>query len=152
VPAFQDLPRAILIAISTLSGDEHRDVDGEELLAELARMGHEPSNVALGNVMFALRDDGGYVSWSRGGDGDFFLIRLRERGRQEVQGWPREAGVSAADVERLFSVLQARADDPDVPETERGRASAALGALRDLGVEVTGSVFSAWLKSQGIPG
>jgi hypothetical protein len=143
----------VLVAISNLSGESYRDVEGTELLSELARMGHEPDPVALHNLMFRLRDDGGYVtfhaSWSSDPAG-LTLIRLGEAGRQEVEGWPKSAGISSAEIEVLLRAFQERADDPNVPEPERGKAATAATALRDVGVEATGSVVASWLRSMGI--
>lgn len=87
---FQDLSRAVLIAISTLSSDDYRDVDGAELIAELSRNGHDPDPVSLYNLLFRLRDDGGLITFNAEGDGvkDWNLIRLSEAGRQKVEGWP----------------------------------------------------------------
>lgn len=152
MPTFSGLPRAVLQAISNLSGEEYRDVNGSELIVELRRMGHDPSPPAFRNVMFALRDNGGYVDWYRSGGGDgyseFDLIRLAEAGRQEVESWPRPGTVSAADVEALLALLEARADDPDVPEVERSKARGALTALRDLGTATAATVLGAWLERQ----
>jgi hypothetical protein len=88
---FQGLPRAVLVAISHVSGDTYREIEGSELVAELARMGHEPDGPALVNLMFQLKD-AGYMDFAAVGGMDpanLDLIRLGERGRQEVEGWPR---------------------------------------------------------------
>jgi hypothetical protein len=67
MPTFQGLPRAVLHAISKASGESYRDVTGEELIAELKQLGYEPDDVTLYNLMFRLRDDGDYVSFSPSG-------------------------------------------------------------------------------------
>ena len=86
------LARAVLVAISNLSGDRYRDVEGDELVAELRRQGHQPDLIAVRNLMERLRDDG-YVTFSAAfGIGPKpSLIRLADRGRQEVEGWPSPA-------------------------------------------------------------
>jgi hypothetical protein len=154
MPSFQGLPRAVLQAISNVSGESYRDVDGTELVAELARLGFEPDNITLYNLMFRLRDNGGYLEFYAGGGmelANMGLIRLSEPGRQEVEGWPVTPGaVSGADVETLLSVLEARSQDTDVPEPERRKAKAALGALRELGVQVTGEIVTTWLRHLGV--
>jgi hypothetical protein len=38
--------------------ESYNYIDGRELIAELANMGHEPEPMALRNLMFALRDVG----------------------------------------------------------------------------------------------
>ena len=55
------------------------------------------------------------------------------------------------DVEALLGILQARSEDPALPLPERGKASAALTALRELGTQVTSEVVATWLRSQGFP-
>ena len=59
---------------------------------------------------------------------------------------------SSGDVEALLAVIQARSEDPALPEPERSKAGAVLAALRDLGPQVTSKIVAAWLRSQGIPG
>lgn len=94
--------------------------------------------------------DAGYLSCTFTGGGTV-LIQLEHRGRQEIEGWPVTPGqLTDRDVEGLVEALAARSEDPDVPEPERGKARAAAGALRDLGVSVTGQVLVAWLKSLGV--
>lgn len=147
---FSGLPWAILLSISALSGDAYRDVDGEEVTAELERRGLSPDHSAFAGAMRALKDTG-YVEAYFTADNSVHLIRLSHPGRQEVEGWPTTPGsISASDVQELVSVLLARADDVDVPETERSKARAAAGALKDLGVGVTGQVIFAWLKQIGV--
>jgi hypothetical protein len=151
--AFQGLPRAILVAISRASGESYRGVDGTELMAKLNEAGHEPSLVALHNVMDRLRD-AGYIDFKAmwgGGDADALqFIRLELPGRQEVEGWPSGATIAAADVEALIQAFEAYAEDPDVPEARRGKAAEAARAARDLGVEVAGNVVASWLRSIGV--
>jgi hypothetical protein len=43
------------------------------------------------------------------------LIRLAPRGRQVVEGWPRDSGVPAADVEALIRAFEAHAGDRTCP-------------------------------------
>jgi hypothetical protein len=154
MPSFQGLPRAILVAISNVSGESMGDIEGDELIAELAQMGYEPDPVALYNTLRALRDDGGFVSYHVAGGGPnstYGLMRLELPGRQEVEGWPASPGApSSADIEELLRVLEARADDPSLPEPDRARSRAALVALRDLGVQVTAEVVAAWFKHLGL--
>ena len=154
MPTFQGLPRAVLQAISNASSESYRDVDGPELVAELAHLGFEPDDITLYNLMFRLRDNGGYLEFYAGGGMELAkmgLIRLCEPGRQEIEGWPVTPGaVSGADVEALLSVLQARSEDADVAEPERRKATVALGALRDLGVQVTGEIVTTWLRHLGV--
>jgi DNA-binding PadR family transcriptional regulator len=103
-PQFQGLPRAVLVAISRATGESYEDINGRELIDELARMGHHPESTHLYNLMFRLRDDGGYVSF-RAAMGQtaesLHFIRLAEAGRQEVEGWPRASGVWKAASLRL---------------------------------------------------
>lgn len=147
---FSGLPRAILLSISALSGDTYRDVAGEELKTELTQRGFSPDDSALNGAMRALKA-GGFVECHFTWGDDIHLIHLDLAGRQEVEGWPAVPGsVSASDVEAFVSALQARGDDADVPEAERGRARAAASALRDLSVDVTAQVFAAWLKQMGV--
>lgn len=149
---FQGLPRAVLVAISRASGDMYRDIDGEELVRELAQAGHEPESIALYNLMFQLRD-AGFLAFSAGGGMDienFGLIRLDTLGRQEVEGWPTSARVSAGDVEALIRAFEAHAQNPDAPSQDRQKAGQAASAARDLGVEVTGSIVASWLRGIGI--
>jgi hypothetical protein len=154
MPAFQGLPRAVLQAISNASGESYGDIDGPQLIAELARLGFEPDHIALYNLMFRLRDNGGYLEFYAGGGMELTnmgLIRLGEPGRQEVEGWPVVPGaVSEADVAALLEVLQERSEDSDVPEPERRKATVALAALRDLGVQVTGEIVTVWLRHLGV--
>jgi hypothetical protein len=152
MPEFQGLPRAALVAISRVSGDTYREIEGAELVAELARMGHEPEGPALVNLMFQLKD-AGYMDFAAVGGMDpanLDLIRLGERGRQEVEGWPKASGVSAADVEALIRSFEEYANDPHVPEQQRRRAGAIASAGRDLGIDVAGSVIASWLRAIGI--
>lgn len=51
---FSGLPRAVLVAISNVSGETYREINGTELMAELARMGHEPKPEALSNLLNEL--------------------------------------------------------------------------------------------------
>jgi hypothetical protein len=149
---FQDLPRAVLLAISNLSGDQYRDVEGDELVAELRRQGHEPDPIAVRNLMDRLSDDG-YVTFSAAfgiGPKALSLIRLADRGRQEVEGWPKPGAISAADVKALIRAFEEHSKDPDVPETERRKTDAIASAGRDLGVDVVGNVIASWLRSIGI--
>jgi hypothetical protein len=114
-------------------------------------MGHHPESTELRNLMFRLRDDGGYVSFSAamGTTAEaLHHIRLAGPGRQEVEGWPKASGVSAADTEALLAVLDARADDPDVPEPPR-KWRAMASAIRDVGVGTASSALWAWLRSIG---
>ena len=154
MPTFQGLPRAVLQAISNVSGESYSDIDGSQLIDELGRLGFAPDDVALYNLMFRLRDDGGYLEFSAHGYGEpasMGLIRLAEPGRQEVEGWPVTPGaVSEADIATLLQVLQDRSEDSGVPEPERRKAMVALAALRDLGVQVTGEVVTAWLRHLGV--
>jgi hypothetical protein len=155
MPTDFGLPREVLRAISRLSGDSYRDVEGEELIAELDAAGVElTDDMTLYNLMFRLRDDGGYLTFHGGAGMDAARmgnIRLAERGRQEVEGWPMTPGaVSGADVEALLAVLDQRSADPTTPAPEQGKARAAASALRELGVSVTGEVIAAWLKHVGV--
>jgi hypothetical protein len=153
MPQFQGLPRAVLVAISKVSGDTYREINGNELMAELARMGYEPAPEALNGLLTRLKDDGGFVwfeSVSGLDPGRLDLIRLGERGRQEVEGWPKPGEVSTADVEALIGAFEERANDPDVPEPERRNAAAVVSYLRDLSVDVAGSIVSAWLRGIGV--
>jgi hypothetical protein len=149
MPQFNDLPRAILLSVSTLSGESYRDLEDDELKAELARRGFEPDRSALVNVMHQLQD-AGYLSCAFTGTG-IALIRLEHAGRQEVESWPVMPGhPTTSDVEALLDTLLARSEDPQVPEPDRGKARAAAAALRDLGVSVTGEIIAAWLKHLGV--
>jgi hypothetical protein len=150
MPDFSDLARPILVAISQTSGENYSDIEEEVLTAELKRLGHEPNDITLRNIMNALKD-AGYVEFYAGAT-HLSHIRLDEAGRQEVEGWPKIAGISATDVEALLSVLQARSDDPALSDPERNKARAVLAALQDLGTQVTGEIFAAWLRAHGIPG
>lgn len=151
MPEFSGLPRAIVLSISRLSGDEYRDVEGEELKAELSRRGFEPKRSTLVNVMHQLRNAGYLDCTFVGGNPGVDLIRLEHRGRQEVEGWPILAGQPTAnDVEALLENLLARSEDPALPEPERGKARAAASALKDLGINVTGQIIGAWLKHIGV--
>jgi hypothetical protein len=58
--------------------------------------------------------------------------------------------VSAADVEALIRAFEDHADNPEVPEPERRTARAAASYVRDLSVDVAGSILSVWLRSIGI--
>jgi hypothetical protein len=151
VPSFHELPRAVLVAISKLSGEGYRDVEGTELREELARLGHKPEAVALDNLMFRLRDDG-FLTWYRRGGAfgaeAFTHIRLADRGRQEVESWPTPGGLSAADFEALIAIFSERAEDLGVPEAERSKIRAAGVALRDLGTNTGGAILGAWLQQQ----
>jgi hypothetical protein len=150
MPQFADLPRSILLAISTLSGEEYRDVEGEELKEELAGRGYTPDDAVLVRAMHALRDSA-FVDATFGGGFSIHLIRLAPRGRQEVEGWPAEPGaVSSSDVEELVSAFLARAEDPEVSAEDRGRLRAAADALRDVSVGVSIQVISTWLKMHGV--
>ena len=146
MPQFSDLPRAILLSISHVSGETYRDIEDDELKAELVRRGLEPSASTLFGAMRALRG-AGLVECEFVGGGIAF-IRLAPDGRKEVEGWPASPGaLSANDVQAL---LDARSEDPDVPEPERGKARAAASALKDLGINVTAEVIAAWLRRLGV--
>ena len=150
MPQFSNLPRAVLLSISALSGASYRDVGFDELKAELARPNFTPTDSALVGAMEALKDAGYLEAYFTAGDAAH-LIRLAHAGRQEVEGWPVAPGsLSASDVEALLATLDAHSDDAAVPEHERGRARAAAAALRDLGVSVTAEIIGAWLKSMGV--
>lgn len=127
-------------------------MEGAELAAELSRMGYEPDPMALYNLLFRLRDDGGYVSFyaAAGGVEAISFIRLGEAGRQEVEGWPRSSSISTADAEALLRAFEERANDEAASDAERSRVDTAAEALRDVGVEVTGSVITSWLRTIGI--
>lgn len=152
---FQGLPRAVLVAISEVSGEAYHDVDGPGLVPVLKNLGHEPDATTLRNLMDRLRDDG-YVTFQGSfGGGDepgegLFLIRLAERGRQEVEGWPRPGELSRADIEALIHAFEAVAVDPDTPEPQRKKANALAEAARDLGVDVAGNVVASWLRMIGV--
>jgi DNA-binding PadR family transcriptional regulator len=151
MPGFE-FPRAVLMAISNLSGDTYRDVDGTELMPELERIGHERSPDAVRNLLDRLKEDH-YVDFyaAMGGSPDALsFIRLAEKGRQEVQGWPKASGISAADVEALLRAFETYANDPSTPEPERRKAGVIASTGRDLGVEVAGSVITSWLRSLGV--
>ena len=65
---------------------------------ELKRRGYEPGYAALNGVMHQL-SDASYLECSFTGSG-IALIRLQEKGRQAVEGWPTSPGaVSVAEVE-----------------------------------------------------
>ena len=133
-----------------MRGDTYRDIDGDELKAELSRRDFDPDTSTLVDAMHALQD-AGYLSCNFLGGGGIAHIRLEHAGRQEVEGWPTSPGsLSATDVEALVAALQARSNDPTVAETERSKARAAAGALKDLGLSVTGEVIAAWLKHLGV--
>jgi DNA-binding PadR family transcriptional regulator len=152
MPQFSGLPRAVLVAISNVSGETYREINGTELMAELARMGHEPEPEALSNLLNELKD-AGFVWFEAVGGLDprrLDLIRLAEGGRQEVEAWPKPGAVSAADVEALIRAFEDHADNPEVPEPERRTARAAASYVRDLSVDVAGSILSVWLRSIGI--
>ena len=151
MPQFEDA-RAVLVAISNLSGDQYRAVAGHELVPELRRQGHQPDPIAVRNLMGLLSDDG-YVTFRAAlGSGPEALsfIRLADRGRQEVEGWPKPGAISAADIEALIRAFEEHSKDPDVPEAERRNAGAIASAGSDLSVDVVGSVIASWLRSIGI--
>jgi hypothetical protein len=52
MPQFQGLPRAVLVAISNASGETYREIDGNELMAELAHRG-QPEPEALSKLLLA---------------------------------------------------------------------------------------------------
>lgn len=152
MPQFQDLARPVLVAISDLAGDQYREVEGPELMAELERRGHEVEPIALLNLMSRLKEDS-YVTFYAAFGMDpkaLNLIRLAERGRQEVENWPRPGALSAHDLEALFRAFEEQANDPDLSEADRSRARSIASAGRDLTVEVSGSVIASWLRSIGI--
>jgi DNA-binding PadR family transcriptional regulator len=153
-PQFQGLPRAVLIAISNVSGERYREINGTELMTELARMGHEPDPEGLYNLLRRLQDDGGYVSCDFGGGRPdprkLDLIRLGERGRQQVEGWPTPSGIAVADVEALIRAFEEHAQNPAVPKPERDKAAAVASYIRDLSVAVAGSILPAWLRGIGL--
>ncbi len=90
----------------------------------------------------------GYLSGSYlGGMSGVELIRLEHRGRQEVEGWPTVPGeLSEPDITALIAALESRAEDPQLPDAEKGKARAAATAVKDLGVNVGAQVLSAWLR------
>ena len=150
MPQFSDLARPILIAISTLSGDDYRDVDDSEIISELRQRGYEPSDAALERALQRLMNDGYITAYFRAG-GAATMIRLDANGRKEVEDWPAAPGtVSSGDVEQLVVALRSRADDVALPEADRNKARAAADAIKDLGVQVTAAVIGSWLKSIGI--
>ena len=101
-------------------------------MAELASRGFHPHMSALLRAMHALVD-AGYVSCTfLGGMSGVELIRLQERGRQEVEGWPLSPGQpSSTDLQALIDGLIARSVDPAVSEPEQGKARAAAGVFKD---------------------
>lgn len=112
MPRWSDLALPVL-AISNVSGDSYGEIEAPELLSELRRIGHDPNPIALYNLMFQLRDDGYIMEFSTSHDFDkWALIRLDSRGRQQVQGWPRQGQATESDFEALIAVLRERADDP----------------------------------------
>lgn len=151
MPEFGGLPRATLLSISHLSGEDYQDVAGDELMAELSRRGFQATMPQLIRLMHQLQDAGYVRCTFAGGYSGMDLIGLEHLGRQEVEGWPVAAGQpTGGDVEALVDALLARSEDATVPEPERGKARAAASALRDLGVSVTGEVIAAWLKHLGV--
>jgi hypothetical protein len=150
VPQYGDLPLTILRSVSTLSGEDYHDVEDEPLRDELKRRGFQPSNAAFLNVMRQLRDAGYLHCEFLGGMRGVSLVRLEEKGRIEVEGWPATPGsLSSADVAELVASLEARGEDQTVAPEERSKARAAAGAIKDLGLSVTGGLILGWLKHLG---
>lgn len=150
MPEFGDLPLAILRSVSAVSGENYYDVHEPELREELNRRGYEPGHAALNGVMRQLTG-AGYLECTFTG-GEVALIRLREKGRQEVEGWPTTPGsISAAEVKQLVASLEARAEDPTLDSDEQSKARAAAGALQQMGISVTSTLLAAWLRHLGVP-
>lgn len=147
-------PREVLSAIARLSYPTYRDVSGSELVDELAGAGSDIDLRTLYNLLFRLRDDGGYVAfYARAHDvSKFEMIRLDSAGRQAVEGWPVSPGeVTRDDVESLLALLEARSDDPSTAPAEQAKARNAATALRDLGVSVVAELAAGWLRHLGVP-
>ena len=122
-------------------------LNSADLTTELSERGYDLKGRTLVNVMHQLKR-AGYLDCTATG-GDIALVRLEQRGRQEVEGWPTSPG-SAADVQALLEILVERGQDLALPEPERSKARAAAGAFRELGVSVAAEVIGAWLKRQGV--
>jgi|SRR5215211_1486429 len=150
MPQWPDLALPVLIAISNASGDEYRDVEGPELMAELERMGHHPTEMALYNLMFRLRD-GGYIEMHSSAYGDpseMSSIRLDRLGRQQVEGWPRSGQVAESDFTALIEALRERAEDADQPEEVRSRYRTALASLSSLTNQVGMGLITAYVNQR----
>lgn len=94
MPNFDDDMRPFLMAISTLSGPEYRDVGGDDLDAELRAQGHQHSETGFANIMRELKA-GGMLTCSRdavGGPSTYSMIRLTPYARELVEGWPTVEG------------------------------------------------------------
>ena len=152
VPQYGDLPLTILRSVSMLSGGEYHDVEDEPLRQELERRGFEASNAAFLIVMRQLRGAGYLQCEFLGGIRGVSLVRLEEKGRIEVEGWPATPGsLSSSDVAELVASLEARGEDQTLAPEERSKARAAAGAIKDLGLSVTGGLILWWLKHMGVP-
>jgi hypothetical protein len=152
VPQYGDLPLTVLRSVSTLSSEDYHDVEDEPVRDELERRGFQPSNAAFLNVMRQLRDAGYLQCEFLGGMRGVSLVRLEEKGRIEVEGWPATPGsLSSADVAELVASLEARAEDQTLAAEERSKARAAAGAIKDLGLSVTGGLILGWVKHLGVP-
>lgn len=88
-----DKPQAVMLAIAELSGESYGDVTGPELIEALERRGVTFSGrTGLYNLMHRLKSSR-LVEWSGGGGMDvraMGLIRLSDRGRQQIEGWPTD--------------------------------------------------------------
>ncbi|KRF34205.1 hypothetical protein [Nocardioides sp. Soil805] len=79
--------------------------------------------------------------------GEFFGIRLSERGLRETELWPTPDSA----LDRMIAALQAIADNTREDEDTRTRAQKVLESLRGAGREIGISVVTAALTGQ-IPG
>lgn len=151
MPTFQGLPRAILNAVSELSGDAYRAVEGDELQARLAEKGYTPDVPTAVDVMFMLRDQGEYLTWNRraGGTGAevFYNIRLAREGLQEVQGWPKPGGGTDL-APLLLALLDEEIEDDETPEPEKGRLRRLRQAAGGVGQGVLTDVLTKLFERQ----
>lgn len=149
VPQWTGLPLAVLTAISNASGESYALIEGAEFLAELRRLGHDPDPVHLLNLMDEMRGSR-YIDFSASPGNEIEEavsgLRLQERGRQQVEGWPRSSEATEADFQALLAVLEDRAEDTEQPEAERDNYRAALGGLSRLTNAVGVSVVTAWVN------
>lgn len=149
MPDFDGLPRAVLTAISKLSGPYGSEISGKQLVEELREQGQD-FDVYKGRDLMAVLKRDGYIDYYAGNGTveDLMSMRLDTRGRQEVERWPSDASMSAADFQALLAAIADRAEDESLPEEERSKLRAALGTLGDLSGNVGASVLTAWIERQ----
>ncbi len=80
------------------------------------------------------------------------IVQGTEKGRQEVQGWPGPR-TDAGAAELLLALIERAAQDDQLSEGEKAKASSLLSAAREAGVDLVAKVASEFAyRASGLGG